>query len=107
MHVVRLVDFAATIPRGARVLAACPGGYSRSAAVAVILAVILGTSPTDAFNRIHKDHWQATPNPVLLATAETQLGLDGHLVNAWTAWLEMIGLSDSYFAPLKVRRCRT
>ena len=107
MQVRRLVEFAATIPRGARVLVACPGGYSRSAAVAVVLAVILGASPTDAFRQMHSDHRQATPNPVLIRSAETQLDLDGRLIVAWTDWLEMMGLNESYFAPLRPGRRRT
>lgn len=106
MEIRSLVHFAAAVPTGSRVLIACPGGYSRSAAVAVVLAVILGANPADAIRQMRLDHGQATPNPVLIRSADTQLNLDGDLIVAWKDWLCDMGLNESNFAPLKPRNRR-
>lgn len=99
----RIIEFAKTADLGSQVMVACPAGYSRSAAVAVVLSVALGTAPTTAFDQMGTEHPQASPNPVLIRSADIHLGLDGDLIAAWRAWLISVGLDESWFDPVRVR----
>lgn len=102
-HVRQIEQFAEGIGGNARVLVTCPGGSSRSAAVAILIMVALGEPAKSAFSQLSSIHGFPTPNPVLLMSACGQLDYGGAIMATWSQWLESAGLRPEYFRPLVSR----
>lgn len=103
-HALAIREYVRGLDTEARVLITCPGGYSRSAAVGVVVMVCLGSSPADALGAVLTDHRNASPNPVLLAAADAALGYRGTLKQAWLDWVLDNGLTPEMFLPMSNRK---
>lgn len=103
-HVRAIREYVHGLDARARILITCPGGYSRSAAVGVVVMICLGSSPRDAIQTVLADNQRASPNPVLLAVADEALDCRGALQQAWLDWVHDNGLVPEMFTPISARR---
>jgi predicted protein tyrosine phosphatase len=88
-HVIRLIDFVQRWERAAPLLVHCYAGISRSTAAAFIAACVLRPERDEASiaQAIRLASPTASPNRLLVAVADRQLGRAGRMVGA----LEQIG----------------
>ena len=84
IHMRRLLDFVAAWDRGSPLLIHCYAGVSRStaAAYAAFCALSPELDEKDVAFRLRAASPTATPNPRLVALADTALGRSGRMVAA-------------------------
>ncbi|MGX5842082.1 tyrosine phosphatase family protein [Mesorhizobium sp. ArgA1] len=94
-HVRNLLDFARKWDRAKPMVVHCYAGISRSTASAYIIAAALAPkrNEVELAQTLRKLSPSATPNPRLIAVADTLLGRDGRMIEA----IEAIGRGADAF----------
>lgn len=87
VHVRTILDFARRWDRAKPLVVNCYAGISRSTATAYIIASALapGRDEVELANELRRLSPSATPNPRLIALADTLLGRDGRMIAAISA----------------------
>lgn len=85
-HIDQILEFTKQFKEGDRVLIHCSAGISRSTAIALLVLIQHGMSPSDAMDHVHDIRSRCWPNAKVVQLGDGVLNCNGEMVLAVDSW---------------------